>query len=73
MKEYSNKIKTMVEGIKQNLGQARKDQEEKEMREFYHQQMDEPKEEVWSETEKTEIADVDLVLQRNAQQQAAVA
>jgi len=52
MKQYSNKIKYMVEGIKQNLGQARKDKDAKEMSDFYHQQMDAAtKEEVPSETE----------------------
>jgi hypothetical protein len=68
MKLYSNKIKYMVEGIKHNLGQTERDREAKEMRDFYHNQMDAgTQEEVPSETEKTVIAEVDLALQRDAQ------
>lgn len=68
MKVYSNKIKYMVEGIKQNLGQAKRDREAKEMSDFYRKQMDAaPEEEVPSETEKTVMAEADLALQRDAQ------
>ena len=67
MMNYSNKIKTMVEGIKKNLGEGERNKEKKEMRDFYYQQMDPgPKEELPSDTDQTEVAAVDRVFQMDA-------